>query len=251
MWPVSRSEVKPPVIRGTVPDNYRGPLFYRWHTFTYAGYREPLQQQMILEDRNMTLRLIQNMSLYRAATRSDPGLCDSNGDLLPDLRMPIKARLRSKAYKSWPEITNGMLMLVSPRVRDVIESIEPGIHYLVPIDVADRMGGSFRTYAFFCGRTDVYPMLAPKANGIGYTLSDKGIPEFRYPEWILTSEQFGYLNRAVIGNAALLYDLRNSLLFSAELVGQLGDALPKHMCFVPMGLVDEPRLDKVPPHISA
>jgi hypothetical protein len=249
-WPLHRDEVGAPVIHGSVPDHYQGPLYYRWHVFTYHGYRQPLQLQIVIEDRSIAERLM-TLNQCLAALRRDRRLCDENGELRADLRAPLKARLRTKAYKSWPEITAGMLILVSPRVRDVIESFDPGVHYFVPIDIADRTGGSFRTYAFFPGRTSVDPMLAPKANGLACTVTDGGDIEFRYPESITTTEQFGYLNRAVIGDAALLYDYRIGLMFSAPLVEQLGDALPKNQCFVPMGVVDEPLSKRLESRVSA
>ena len=232
---------KPPVIRGKVPDGYRGPLFYKWHVFTYEGLRASLQEQIVLEDRAMADRLVQKPSHTMVALRKDQNICDANGDLHPALREPIKARIRTKAYKSWPEITCGQMFLVSPRVRDVIEEFAPGAHYFIAIDVADRQGGSFRTYAFFCGVMRDYPALALKANNIPYTIdAATGRPDYIAPVWAVNSEQFGYLNASVIGGAPLLWDMRVMMLFSPELVARLGDVLPKHMCFVPMGLVEEP-----------
>ena len=66
-----------------------------------------------------------------------PELCDANGALLPDLRMPVKAKLKSAARK-WDEFSVGSTLLLSPRIRDVIEEMAPGAHYLVPVDVADH-----------------------------------------------------------------------------------------------------------------
>src|SRR5438128_310515 len=64
-----------------------------------------------------------------AAVRKARGLCDDNGALLPDLRSPVKARLKASANKSWAEFSISTLVMVSPRIRDVIENAMPGVHY--------------------------------------------------------------------------------------------------------------------------
>ena len=229
---------KPPVMRGTVPPNYRGPLYYRLHVFQWHAAKKPLQQMITFDDRAMGQRLA-NVSHPRAAWRQAPEICDANGDLLADLRTPVKARLKAGARK-WDEYSVGSIILVSPRIRDIIEEMAPGAHYFVPVDVADHAGGSFRVYAFYCGLAPRRTALALKANGIPYTTSQTGELVFTPPVWAATSDQFGYLEASVVGGAPLLSDDWLNALFSQELMERLGDVLPKGWAFVPMGLVDEP-----------
>jgi len=104
---------------------------------------------------------------------------------------------------------SGALTLVNPRVRGVIESVAPGVHYFVPIDIDDRTGG----------------------------MSDGGQPRVKYPGWLTNTDRFFWLNGSVIDGASLLYDARLGWLFSREIVERLRDCLPKGKAFAPMGLV--------------
>jgi hypothetical protein len=228
--------LKSPVIRGTVPADYRGPLHYRRITFLHQT-KKPLQQMLNFDDRNMGQRLC-NVNFAQAAWRMSPQICDANGNLLPDLQTPVKAKLKASASKTWDELSAGSIVLVSRRIQEIIETIAPGVHYFVPIDVSDREGGTFRVYAFYCGATLPETALAMEANGITRTkLPDGGLRFEPFPDWITGFERFGYLDSKAIAGVPLLYDPMLGILYSPELVERLGDCIPKGEAFVPMGLV--------------
>jgi hypothetical protein len=231
---VEAATIKPPVIDGAVPGDYRGPLYYRLRSSgDYA--KKPLVHMITFEDRNAKRKFIQiNENL--AAMRKDPWLCDKNGGLLPEWRTPIKSKLMASANKSWDEFsTSGNIRLVSERIKDVIERLAPGVHYFIPVDIDDRHDATFRVYMFFCGMTRLRTALAMEANGIAYTLFPDGIPKFTPPAW-LHSNNFGYLDSSVIDGAPLFYAPELGFLFSQELVDRLGQIMPEGTVFVPMGL---------------
>jgi hypothetical protein len=230
------SEVRPPVIKGAVPADYRGPLYYRLFTFQFHAAKKSLLEMTSFASPAMGQRLA-SVNKYHAAVRKARGLCDEDGNLLPDLRSPVRARLKASANKSWDEFSISTVIMVSPRIRDVIESAAPGVHYFVPIDIDDRAGGTFRVYAFYPGLTHRLPAVALDANGIAYKMSDDGQPLFQYPVELTTTDRFFWLNASVIDGVPLLFDGKLSFLFSHELVQQLGDCLPQGTAFVPMGLV--------------
>ena len=232
---IDPSVANPPRINGQVPDDYRGPLYYRVQNLTYYGGKKPLHALLSYEDRGVRRRLAK-VDLSRAALRRDPVLCDARGDLASAWRTPIKARLWATPRKNWEEFDR----IVSSRVRDVIEEFAPGIHYFVPVDIDDRQGG-FRAYFFFCGLGWTREVVAAEASGITETTTTVGggrIPAF--PDFI-SSERFAYLDGSVIDGAPLFYDGRLSLVFCRELVERLGDVLPRNQAFVPMGVAQGDR----------
>ena len=225
--------IKPPPIRGSVPADYHGPLYYRLQHLGDSA-RKPLMQLINFDDRKVVRKLCQVHEIS-AALRKDPTLCDANGDLLPEWRTPITGKLKAGANKSWDEFSITGLTLVSQRIKDVVEAAALNVHYFVPLDIEDREGGNLRVYAFFCGVLRRRSPLALEANGIPYTLSDKGEPVFRTPDWMINSDRFVYLDASVVDGAPLL-ESGLGLLFSRELMERLGDIMPKGTVFVPMGL---------------
>src|SRR5262249_61150481 len=89
---IDPSVANPPRINGQVPDDYRGPLYYRVQSLTYYGGKKPLHALLSYEDRGVRRRLAK-VDLSRAALRRDPVLCDADGDLRAEWRPPVKARV--------------------------------------------------------------------------------------------------------------------------------------------------------------
>lgn len=81
-----------------MPAHYRGPLYYRILTRAAAGVSPPLSEMITFEDPALGERLARVNPLH-SAVRAARGLCDERGDLLPDLRQPIRARLKANARK--------------------------------------------------------------------------------------------------------------------------------------------------------
>jgi hypothetical protein len=231
-----------PSIRGTIPESYTGAIFYRMETFSYEGMRRTVyhgvvtvldrkRMQELGDPRNMTC------SLYKLGI-----LTDARGVLREKWREPLRARIPKSAPKSWPEFgVGGTLTVISSRIRDLIEALEPGANFFIPIDAETAGGSILRLYALFIGIVPARTALSMKANRTEFTASDyDGSPVFQRPEWLMgPSEHFGYLDPQVVGDHALLKDTASLWIFSAELVNQLGDVLPKGVAFVPMGVAGE------------
>jgi hypothetical protein len=226
------TEIKPPRIQGCVPADYRGPLYYRTHVVSFSV--RPLWESLSLEKR---VKALAEVEPWRAAERKDPRLCDSNGDLLPELRRSFPAYVKKNARKTWDEMSWHVFCLVSERVRNVIEELAPGVHYFVRNDVDDRQGNVIPVYAFICGLSSGNrPALSLQANGISSIPSTTGHrPVYKRPLW-LNGDNFGYLDASVMNGAPLLYDYETGHLFSQELVDRLGHAVSRDTVFVPMGV---------------
>lgn len=231
------SAVKPARIRGTVPNDYRGPLYYRVATFSYQGNKKGLHELVSFEDRKAVARLAK-VDIGRAAQRNDVVLCDANGELLPEWRTPLKAKLKGSAGKTrnWVEFAATFMSTVSPRIKDIIEEFAPGIHYFIPVDVDDGQGGSFRAFFFVCGAGWFGRATALEASGFTETTTTFAGEVVPAPPDLIGSERFAYLDAAVIGRTPLFYDGELSFVFCADLVERLGDILPSGKAFVPMGV---------------
>jgi hypothetical protein len=224
--------IEPPVIQGDVPADYRGRLYYRTRVVSFDP-KKPLWDSLSLDRR---IKALGAVDLWRAAERKHPTLCDVNGELHRELRVPFKAQVKKNARRNWDEMSWHNLCLVSERVRNVIEEMAPGVHFFVRNDVDDPRIGSFPVYVFFCGQSSGNrPAVSLDANGISWTPSTTGHrPVYKSPEW-LSSDAFGYLDASVMNDTPLLYDYETGLLFSHALVERLG-RVTEDRVFVPMGL---------------
>ncbi len=229
--------VKPAPIRGEVPSDYDGPIYYRTRIDSHEGFKRGVHEFIKFEQKDVGPALAW-ADPVQAAHRAAPQLFDEKGELLPKWKRPLKARAASNAPKNWPEWASGSYTVVSERVREGIEELEPGKHLFIPIDVANKDGSTRRVYAFYQLRDRTGPTFAMKANDIEYTLAPTGNPLFKRPQW-LDSDRFGYLNSQVLRGSALDFDPRTGLVLSGELVDKLGDVFPKGVVLVPMGVVDE------------
>jgi hypothetical protein len=211
-------------------------------TFSHEGMRRTVYHGVVtVHDRKRMQELAHplNMScsLYKLGA-----LTDERGELRDKWRQPLPARIPKSAPKSWPEFgVGGTLTIVSQRIRDLIEELEPGAHFFIPIDAEQSDASVLRLYAFFIGVVPTRTALSMDANGIAYSTSDfDGSPVFSRPEWLMRpSEHFGYLDPKVVDGHAILKDTASLCIFSAELVNGLGDVLPKGLAFVPMGVAAE------------
>lgn len=151
------------------------------------------------------------------------GSCCRNGGT------PLKAKLKASASKSWVEFAGTFMSTVSPRIKDIIEELAPGIHYFIPVD-------AFRAYFFVCGAGWMGEVVAREMSGItGTTTTFSGDVVPAFPDFI-GSERFAYLDGSKIGSTPLFYHGRLSWVFCRELVERLGDILPRGNAFVPMGV---------------
>lgn len=237
--------VAPARTIGDIPPDYHGPIYYRLQRIWRRPQRMVQEFIRIEQDgrgkrpQDSLARRLGGLDRHAAALRIEPKLFDEGGNLLPEWRGPLKAKLLADAPKTWPEFGGGIITYVSERFRDVVEREEPSTHTFIPLDVSGAGRSTFRMYVFFCGNAVRRTAIAMRANSIAYRLSERGTPIFSVPEWMETTSQFAYLNNEVIGESELFYDVRAGLIFSDNLVRALGDVLPSDTTFIAMGAVNE------------
>ena len=237
-------KVKPPRIKGVVPAHYAGPLCYIVRTLRHSGARAAQEFISIVEDpkpkrlEDRAGQMLATADAQMAALHTAPQLYDEEGQLRPEWRRPLRANLLAKAPKTWADWPLGLIRYVSPHVHDVLEALEPKKHLFIPVDVSAQDREPFRLYVLFPGAAARRTALAMRANGIEYTLSERGTPIFRTLDWHI-EDRFGYLNSDVIGSAHLFFDFRLGFIFSQEAVDRFGDILPSKTAFKPMGLKHE------------
>lgn len=184
---------------------------------------------------------------YLVANRESPVLFDEIGNLKKEWNNPLTAYMKKGMSTKWNELEGGgNIVFSSPRFRDIVEYIEPGVHIFIPVDVECIDQGNFRTYVFFAGHVSMGNGLALKANGIDYRLSENGKPILTSPQqlnWInyggKSDCRFSYLNINDIDSYHLQYAGRAHMILSDTLVKRLGDILHPGLGFIPMGVVHE------------
>lgn len=233
-----------PRIRGDVPAGYDGPLYYSWRRLE-SGSPKPFGAFIkIIDDpkpkrmEDETAERLARADPQCAALRIEPRLFDEQGQLRPEWQRPLQARLKANAPKHFVDWPPGVIRYVTPHVRDAIEAVEPGRHLFIPVDIDASDRDPFRLYILFPGNAARQTVLAMRANGISYTLSDRGTPICNEPAW-LHEDRFGYLNLDVLQGAHLFYDFSLSFVFSSALVEKLGDVFVENYAFKPWGVVTE------------
>jgi hypothetical protein len=174
---------------------------------------------------------------FQVAHRMAPELFDQSGELLPLFQRPLQAKWRSSTPKTVPELGDGMYMLVSSRVRDTIEEVEPGRSLFIPIDFDPAGDLPSRSYVFYVLKDKNVTALALRKSGLEYFLFEKGRPIPKGHDWH-GSDRFLYLNSAVLEGRSIYLDTVGPV-FSKAIVDRLGDVLPKTLAFTPMGVAFE------------
>lgn len=227
------------------PADYAGKLYYRVQPNRTAIY--PTWLKVVEADRDRFEILYNDRNQDRGVLSSGLDL-DETGKLLPQWRIPIK-------YDSLPEKQpyefNGALM--SERVHDVIEQLEPGRHIMIPCDHIAPDGTISRWYHRKSGDSFLYatapPALHPALNRVEAYKYDNGEIGFHKPAWAWVGEpggdddfaHFGYLNESVVGGRHLfnLELLDNQMVLSADLFDRLralGDnVLDRRDYWIPIG----------------
>ena len=228
-----------PRISGSVPSGYHGPIYYRIRVNDDEYANKQLYAHLKFANRDLARRMAQAYP-HEVALSVAPGLFGADRELLPIFRQPVQASLSASAPKKSPEWSFGPVQLVSERVRETIETLQPSKHLFIPIDVSGPQG-SQRRYVFFVRRDHTQTVLAMEANGIEYTASESGAPLFPTPDWTLSMDHFGYLSAPIVDGAAVDFDLRIGTIMSKALIDELGDVFPKGLYLIPMGVADEAR----------
>lgn len=206
--------VAPPVIRGRVPDGYRGRVFYRLETFSYEGAMRTVFPTVVkLVDQKLA-QLCRN------------GVDRSKGEFR---ELPPSHGLNSAAAALPPWSVQAF----------AVSSKSGGRRQFLHSDRRTDGSGTVRLYVLIIGVAPARTALAMEANGIEHTVSDQGAPVFRLPDWLgWGREQFGYFDLQVVDGHALVHATGSLIVFSEELVRRLGNVLPKCNAFVPRGVAE-------------
>lgn len=245
------------------PAGYAGKLYYRLQPNLTAMY--PNWQKIDAVDRNRGA-ILDDVQNRNRRVLSSGLVVNETGNLLPEWQVPIKV---AYSPEKQPYEFNGIMM--TERVHDVVESVEPGRHIFVPHDYVAQDGKIARWYRRMFGETYLLatapPALHPVLNQLETYWYNLGGIGFLHPDWARVTvptddgdfDHFGYLNENVVGGRHLfnLELLDNQMVLSAELfdlLRNLGDnVLDRRDYWIPIGSAphDEPEggyeMPKPPP----
>ena len=239
-------KVKPLRIRGEVPDGYEGPVYYRTMEDLHAPWG-PRASFTWVEDDARLGRLYNSRSRGRNVLTSG-FVVDSDGQLLPEWREPLKARLVKDKIDREEFIVGDPAIRISERMHDAIVSLEPHEHIFIPVDAARPDGLKLRYYLMFIGKACIWdePVLHPEKNALQQITYISGNVGYDAPSWMKRSSSekyhFGYLNGRVINSRHLFQggdDTSSATFFSPELfekIKKFGDIFPKLYELVPIGI---------------
>lgn len=236
--------VKPPPIRGKVPEGYSGPIFYRMTNFDalmrggMPDIFSVLPSERKRKDKIFSYALRETWNL-----RSSGLIVDAEGKFLPEWEAPIKARVSQKSEAGSVQFVPQDASQISDRIYGHLEELEPGRHMFLPVDAQHPDGVISRFYYFFYLNSTISNPLNPEANNMNWKPSQSGeYPLYRTPDWLETtrehyaSEHFGYLDAARVSGRHFFYSGDTSMVFSEELLFKIGGVFPKWCNFVPMGV---------------
>ncbi|KQP13454.1 hypothetical protein [Methylobacterium sp. Leaf93] len=238
---------------GVVPPDYDGPVYWRvmqYHLVSGASDEpiaftdDPARLDRLWIDWNK----MPGKSIFTSGT-----VFDEDGAILPEWKQPIKAKW-TKPGPVRVEYSPGRYSArVSERVLDAIESVEPGRHHVFPIDVRCTDGTIERRYQIFFAQDAFVDGIEahPVANALEPLPKPVGVYRFRPPTWLyafdIDEDQFGYLDRSVVGGMRWFKGTATNHYFSPDLFSKLrpmGNIFPKWDVALPIGMAaDPPNLD--------
>ena len=101
--------------------------------------------------------------------------------------VPTKMRWDDRQRHPMPDFDNGLILNVSTRAREVIESLEPGVHQFLPVEFfdADKKHLESRWFLIVCNRIDGVDRNQSRmklANGVMWTSVDIPDPKLVFSE---------------------------------------------------------------------
>jgi len=238
-------KAKPIRTDGTVPPDYRGPVYWRlteYHPIVGKS-DEPIE---FLDSRERQDRLwIDRYKMPGKDIFSSGTVFDENGQILPEWIEPLKARWTSTKPVRVEYAPGIHSARVSERVYDAIRSLEPGKHHAFPIDVSCADGTIERRYELFFAQDAFLEAreLHPAANNLQPLPKPIGIYRYQTPLWMSAAyardNHFGYLDREAVGNHQWFKGSDTNHIFSPALfekLGAFGDIFEKWHVALPMGM---------------
>jgi hypothetical protein len=229
-------KVRPPRVKGEVPEDYSGPVYHRLAEDMFAPVGKPAfrwADDKLRLERAFNTR--DRLNGYRA-------LLDGSGKLLPEWHVPLKAKILGDRPLREEYAPADPYTRLSERVYDAITSLEPSSHVFVPIDATRDDGTVERYYAMFMAGAKLGQVLHPDVNKLERIVYPDGTSDWSDPRWLSPAspdrDHFGYLDKAKIGDRHLFEGSSGVVCFSPDLFGRIavfGDVLPKFYYFVPIG----------------
>ncbi len=237
--------VKPARFVDEIPESYRGELYYRIVGSQRGSKYGPSRYVSLVEKKGVPLddQLGQRLAgaalwMNHIAQGREQRLFAEPGELRPEFRGPLPARLLARARKPFPEYTGVAWPTVSARFRRIVEALEPESHLFIPLDFSDDKEER-QLYVFFPGAMFAPTGLAVEGNDIAKNLLPNGSLQFVSPQH-LGKRHFYLLNRSVIGPAHIFTDSWFGVIFSRGILELVGDVLDRELAFMPMGECNAP-----------
>ncbi len=230
--------------KGEVPAGYTGPIYWRLVMYRPSLQVSPDKISYIGEtDRfgRFTDIRISGENIF-----SSGRAFDQDGQLLPELRRPLKAVRKSDVPVRVEYVAEIYSARMSERVFDAIDSLEPGRHLVFPIDVTPTSGAIERSYqVFFAEDSQFHGMQDwdPAANELKPIPGKPGwhhIPIWSGPGGV-DQDRFVYLKTSAVDGRNWFKGVGSNHEFSPELFSKLemfGDIYHRDDMMIPMGVVD-------------
>lgn len=230
-------------VKSEAPASYAGPIYYRVFGNVRSRAGRPFILEYDLSDAERKQVLFDDRVRWHSILSS--GLIgDESRNLLPEWQVPLKAKLAKGAEVSYEFAPGGF---ASERVRDLIETLDPGLHIFLPIDLTLPDGTVERWFKMmwsddFFG--EAVPILDTEANRMERR-EVNGVVRYYEPDWArsmtLEPYHFGYLNPKTLPDLNVFgtSNLDNSEVMSEPLVMRLeemGVTMPKYSILVAMGV---------------
>lgn len=228
---------RPARVSGQVPQNYRGPLFYRMCNFSKPASKV-LADFLKFPGRDVrAMNRIVGITVPGAISDRSKysNYVDEHGDVEAEWNEPIQAVTKANYHSDWPELSLNNVMLVSQRIKMALEKLEPGTHAFVPVDVRSPQGTHlFRAYVQVGG--DLVDAVDWRASGIVPTkIYPNGRALWRASE-VLPGDEFCLFSAEKVRGRAHFWDEKVGKVWSQPFVDELGDVLPREYVFVPVGV---------------
>ncbi len=229
------TNIKPSRISGRVPTDYMGLLYYR-----LSNFERPVPPSKVLYDhlkfpgRNVSaMNAISYLSMRDAIIH--PDYAGEDGTVRPEWKTPIKAVTKASYRADWPEFSLHRVLLVSERLKTILEKYEKDNHAYVPMDV-ESPGGQHLCRAFVMVRGLAIDAVDYVASKIAPTKVYPGGKALWDVNSALPRDEFCYLSGKAVGGRHHFWDEKLGHVWSQDIVREMGDVLPSEFVFVPMGV---------------
>ena len=230
---------------GLIPAAYSGPVY--WRIIQYHLIRGATDEPIKFTDSKERLERLW-IDRYKMPGKdifTSHTVFDANGRLLPEWKVPLKARWTKPGPVHVEYSPEHRSARVSERVLEAIQEMDAREHHVFPIDIARPDGSTERRYQVFFARDSILDEreLDPQANGLVERSLPDGTKWYQPPSWLnwssMDKEHFGYLSKSAVEGRNWFKGGDTNHYFAPELFEKLrefGDIFPKFFVALPIGV---------------